>query len=622
MSAGDEGPRDGWLLGLELPPKMTVSQWADAKRIIARGTGPEPGRWRTDRLPLTREVMDAVHEGSPECIVLMCSSQAAKTEILINIAGYYVDQDPAPQMFVLPTLELADSFSTKRFTPTVEETPSLANKVGRSASRDSSTTIREKSYPGGDIVFAGANSAASLASRPRRVVLGDEIDKYKAAIGNDGDPIEQAFQRTQNFYNRVRVLASTPTLAGLSAIEYWFKLSDQRHFHVPCPHCGEYNPLFWETEHDGGKHRHVQWDKGRPETARYYPPCCSAEWTQQQLQIAAQHGRWVPHVKEPRRIIGFHWNSLYSPWVSLADLAKEWEKADGRPEKEQTFVNLKLGLPFNPSKGARTTAEDLLARAEDYGPNPDGTYVVPVEVLMITAFVDVQADRFEVQYVGWGVNDEKWVLDYRVVWADPTDPAKWDELDARTFDRTFSHPLGGELQIEAIGIDAGYLQQRVLEFVRTRREAFRPFYAVKAMPGFGRPLWRKSEQKFKLGAELYLSGVDDGKTMTYREVAVVPNKDAGIDRARVHFPRHLALGYFEQLLSERVKVDFKAGRPVPNWHLPSGKRNEALDTFVGCVAIRFSPSCAGVDLQARRAAMSGEASSPDGRELAALFGKA
>ena len=106
----------GWRLGFELPPKRTVSKWADDQRFIARGTGPEPGRWRTDRLPLLREPMDSVHEPDVDVSVFMCSSQAAKTELLINIAAYFVDQDPAPQMFVLPTLELADSFSTKRFT--------------------------------------------------------------------------------------------------------------------------------------------------------------------------------------------------------------------------------------------------------------------------------------------------------------------------------------------------------------------------------------------------------------------------------------------------------------------------------------------------------------------------
>lgn len=614
----------GWRLGFELPPRRTVSQWADEERIIARGTGPEPGRWRTDRLPLLREPMDSVHDANVDVSVWMCSSQAAKTEGLINIAGYYIDQDPAPQMFVLPTLELADSFSTKRFTPTIEETPVLFNKVGRSASRDSSTTIREKSYPGGDIVFSGANSPASLASRPRRVVLMDEIDKYAASIGHDGDPIDQAFQRTQNFWNRVRVLASTPTLHGLSAIESWFQRSDQRHFHVPCHKCGATQPLFWWSGDDDDRKENVRWVKGKPESARYHCIHCDAPWDQRQLALAGRDGTWIPHNPKPTRIRGYHWNSLYSPWVSLLDLAVAWEAAEGIPEREQTFVNLKLGLAYKQTKGAQTTVQALFDRKESYGPDPAsgayaGSFMVPEKVVLVTVFVDVQGDRFEVQYIGWGPNDEKWVLDYRVFYGDPTDPAAWRTLDERLLRLTFAHPLGSEIEIAAIGIDAGNWQQVVMNFVNEQRALFRPFYAVKGVPGFGRPLFNESSEKFKLGAKLHLSGIDDGKTMAFQELARRPDPKTGEGGYRVHFPRHLEMHYFEMLLSERVKVEYKAGRSVPRW-IKVKPRNEALDTFVGCIAVRHSPHCKGIDMQVLLDQLRGQRPKElSGGDLAALF---
>src|SRR5690606_26767596 len=128
-----------WKLGLELPPRLTVSQWADAYRYIARGTGPEPGRWRTDRTPWLREPRDEVTNPAVGVLVLKMSSQVGKTEILINVAGYFIDQDPAPQMFVLPTLQLADSFSRSRFGPTINATPRLLDRIGEHSSRDSST---------------------------------------------------------------------------------------------------------------------------------------------------------------------------------------------------------------------------------------------------------------------------------------------------------------------------------------------------------------------------------------------------------------------------------------------------------------------------------------------------
>jgi len=610
----------GWVLGFEMPPTLSVSQWADAERHVAAGTGPEPGRWRTDRAPFQREPMDAACEVHVEVVVLEWSSQTGKTEVLMNISGYFVAQDPAPQMFVMPDLGLADSFSRSRFQPTVEASPALLERIGAQMTRDGSNTLLEKSYPGGDIVFSGANSPASLASRPRRVVILDEIDKYKSNIGKDGSPIKQAFQRTQNFWNRKKVIASTPTIEGLSEIDEWFKKSDQRYFEVPCPHCGTYQDLCWESDKPDGnggvdKVRRVVWPKGQPEKAEYTCRDCGCPWSEHERHLAVRAGRWRARANFTG-IAGFHMNALYSPWVGLSELAKEWEDAEGKPTEEQAFVNLKLGLCYNPTRGATTTADELAKRCEDYGPTEAG-YTVPKEVLAVTCFVDVQRDRFEVMFVGWGHNDEKWVLLYLVLYRDTSDPQSFEDLDAEVFSLTFAHPLGGVLRPEAIGIDAGYLQTMVMDFVRSRRAAFRNFYAVKGTPGHGKPLWRESDDKFKLGAKLHLSGVDDGKTQLYQELSVRDDPATG-KRVRVRFPgkQHLPDDFFEQLVSERVKIEMKAGKPVPSWHLPSGKRNEVLDTFVGNIAMRSSLS---IDYEARRRNMSGEKRSNGYADLAAAF---
>ena len=234
----------------KLRPKsrLTGSEWADRYRYVAPGTSPEPGPWRTNRVPYLREPMDSLTDSVTEYVVMMCSSQVGKSEFVLNIMGYYADQEPAPQLMLQPTVEAAEAFSKERIDPTFRYSDGLKDKLddgkdGRGSSRKSSTTIRMKHYPGGYIALVGANSPAGLASRPIRVLLADEVDRY--GFTKEGDPLKLAIQRTTNFHNRKIGMVSTPTVSGHSKIQEWWDKSDQRRYHVPCPHCGASQVLKW-----------------------------------------------------------------------------------------------------------------------------------------------------------------------------------------------------------------------------------------------------------------------------------------------------------------------------------------------------------------------------------------
>ncbi len=196
--------------------------------------------------------MDAVSDPLIEEVVVMKSAQVGWTEIINNIAGYFIDQDPAPIMVMQPTLEMAEGWSTDRLAPMVRDSPRLAAKIADAKSRDSGNKLLQKRFPGGQLVIVGANSPASLASRPMRVILADEVDRYPASAGVEGDPLTLAYKRTNNFWNRRKLAGSTPTIAGSSRIEAKFDESDKRFFFVPCPHCDEHQVLKWEQ---------VRWEK-------------------------------------------------------------------------------------------------------------------------------------------------------------------------------------------------------------------------------------------------------------------------------------------------------------------------------------------------------------------------
>ena len=201
------------------PPRITLSEWADTERRLSPESSPEPGRWVTARAEYQRGIMDAISDTGTTTVVVMTSSQVGKSEILLNLIGFHVDRDPAPMLMVQPSLDMAESFSKERLAPMIRDTPALSTKIAPVRARDSGNTILHKLFPGGHLSLVGANAPAGLSSRPVRVVVADEVDRYEHSAGTEGDPVTLATKRTTNFWNRKIVLASTPSTKGTSRIE-------------------------------------------------------------------------------------------------------------------------------------------------------------------------------------------------------------------------------------------------------------------------------------------------------------------------------------------------------------------------------------------------------------------
>ena len=224
---------------LRPPPELSISDWADANRRLSSEASAEPGQWRTSRAEYQRGIMDAISDGSVESVVIMSECPGrARLRAAGQRVGYYIDQDPAPIMLVMPTERDAEAWSKDRFSPMARDTPCLAGKISDPKSRDGSNKILHKRFPGGHLTIVGANAPSGLASRPIRILLCDEVDRYPFSAGAEGDPVNLAKKRTVTFWNRKIVLVSTPTIRGASRIETAYAESDQRQYWVPCPSCG------------------------------------------------------------------------------------------------------------------------------------------------------------------------------------------------------------------------------------------------------------------------------------------------------------------------------------------------------------------------------------------------
>ncbi len=545
------------------PPKLKLSEWAETFRFLSSESSSEPGKFNAKRAPYQLGIMDAISDFNTEQVVLMMASQTGKTEIINNAVGFYIHQDPSPILLVQPTLDMAESWSKDRLTPMVRDTPSLNNLIRINLKRDGTNTLLHKVFPGGHITIAGSNSPASLASRPIRILFLDEIDRYPPSAGREGDPVNLAVKRTTNFHNRKIIKASTPTLKGSSRIEVDYENSDKRKYYCPCPQCGEFQVLQWSQ---------VKWDE-EPEQAYYV--CvhngCIINDTDKQFMLL--NGEWRASTVF-KGIAGFHLSALYSPWVSFASLATKFVEAKKLKETLKVFVNTELAETFDDDmEGEGIDEESIIERVEDYKAAPDG-------VLVITAGVDIQDDRIELEIVGWGEDEESWSLEYNTIYGSPASKAVWQELDDH-LEKAIPHQTLGELKIKCACIDSGgHHTEEVYLYCKNKYSRGKKVYPVKGISQPGRPIIGKVSRNNVHKVRMFPVGTDTAKDTIFSRLKIT---DAGAGYC--HFPAHYEDEYFLQLTSEKVVTRYNKGRTTKQYVKKSAsRRNEALDCRVYATA--------------------------------------
>jgi len=505
--------------------------------------------------------MDASCDPAVRETVFMKSAQVGWTEALNNVIGFHVDQDPAPILLLQPTLEMAEAWSKDRLAPMIRDTPCLNGRIADPKARDSGNTLLHKRFTGGHLTIVGANSPAGLASRPVRVLLCDEVDRFPVSAGTEGDPIDLARRRTATFRNRKVLMGSTPTVKGASRIEAAFEQSDQRFYFVPCPHCEEFQRLVWAQ---------VKWEEGQPETAAYVCQHCGAVLTDADKPEMLRRGEWRPS-KPFNGVAGFHISELYSPWTSWPEMATAFIRAKKFPETLQTWINTALGETWE-EKGETVEPEGLLARKEGYGPDE-----LPPGVLLLTVGGDVQDDRIECQLLGWGTNEECWILEQKIFLGNPGNARFWNEEIDPYLKQRYRTEDGRSLAIEAAAFDSGgHCTQAVYDYCVARRR-FR-IWAIKGQAGPGRLAWPKRASRVASSrVPLHIIGVDTIKSTLYGRLEKVPKPGAGY----IHLPESFDAEACKQLTSEtRVRVYVK-GRAVIVWKpRVANIRQEAQDCWI------------------------------------------
>nr|DAM30124.1 MAG TPA: terminase large subunit [Caudoviricetes sp.] len=527
---------------LQPPENLTVSEWAEKYRMLDSKTSAMPGPWRNEKTPYLREIMDEFINYDTEEIIFCKPSQVGGTEAMQNMLGYVIQQDPSPTLIVYPTDTLAESISKNRLEPMIR-----ASKPLRKLYNENESSKLELQFDGMYLSLNGANSPSALASKAIKYLFLDEVDKYPGASKKEADPIRLARERTKTFTNQRKIyMTSTPTLQTGHIWQALQGADIEKHYFVPCPHCGEYIEL---------KFSNLRFPSGddldnseRADMAVYVCQECGCKITDQDRDNMIRYGEWreVRRNTKASKKVAFWINTLYSPFVRFSEIVKEFLDSKDNPDLLQNFVNSWLAEPWEDTK-LKTDADMVMERQTDLP-----QLVVPSWARYLTAGVDVQETCLYWTIRAWG----PYITSQNIAHGQAL---SFQDIES-TMDTPYLTESGEQVIVSLCLIDSGYDADSTYDFCATNSEWAMPVKGASnpMMSHFKTSKINKVDSK-AYGMNLVLVDGDKYKDM----IASRMRKDNGKGAWMVY--EGCDREYAEQVTSEH-KVNEKSGsRVVQRW---------------------------------------------------------
>jgi phage terminase large subunit GpA-like protein len=547
-----------------------------------------------NRAPFLKEPLSLLSPDSPfQDVAMMTPAQIGKSTLAELVTMYYITQVPSEILYVSSNETAAVKWMERRIVPRAEAAGvQFRTEVESRTSRKTGDTSYSKLFPGGNIDIASALSPAQLASETKRVTLGDECDRWRVTLGDEGSVIDMIKARTQAWGSQAkRLWISTPTIEDVSLIWQMVQTGDMREYFVACPHCGKMQTLDFLT----GKGYGLTWERkdGHIYRKSIELICegCGKGIRESSKNTLLNSGEWrASCLPSTDFIASFMLNGLYSPLLSWYDMAIAYEESLTGPVKKQAFENLKMGRPYRET-GTRPKVEKII---ENRGTYKSGT--VPDGVLYLTMGIDVQRGsennennnaRIEAQIIGVGAGYRTWVIDYIVFDGDITDPygGAWEKLNQFGLDTelTFYRSDGFGFPVSVVFIDSG--DGSASDIVYRFCSRWQNTYPIKGRAEITRRkkdapdeviqgnMQRYRASKLDEDTLIYLVNTNFFKARIYHGLKI-ERQEGDIQRPGfIDFPKELDEKYFNGLTAEERKRD-------GSFHNPGGRRNEPLDTMV------------------------------------------
>jgi phage terminase large subunit GpA-like protein len=587
---------------LEKPEPLRLSEWADQHFYLSAESSYVEGRWET--LPYQRSIMDCISNDDIREISLIKSARVGYTKLVLAAIGYFAEHKHRNQAVWQPVDDDADEFVKTELDPMLRDV-AVVQLVFPSYNRKSrDNTLRQKMFLGSALHVRGGRAAKNYRRISVDVVYLDELDGFDSDVEREGDPVTLASKRVEGSTFPKVILGSTPKIKGESLIDARVENAEIfLRFYIPCPHCGHRQHLRW-----GGKDEDFgfKWADNKPETAAYLCEACSALFTQDEYLGIWHHGRYQSddgiyidpeglfrdsqdNLLDTPLSVAFHVWTAYSPMASWTQIVREFLAARKDRGKLKTFVNTTLGESWEEDESEKIEHTALFYRREHYkAPVPEG-------VVVLTAGVDTQDDRFEIQIDGWGPGEERWTVDYIRLFGDPSRQGIWDKL-LEALKRSYLREDNTIMNIRLACQDhGGHYADEVNKF--SKRAWTRFLIPIKGSSVYGRPVATFPRKRNDKGVYLTAVGTDTAKDLLYQRL-LIQQPGPGY----WHWPVLDAFDeeYFKQLTNEQRELKWVKGKRMFIWD-SKGKRQEPWDCSVySLAAVRILQQHFGLRLETHR----------------------
>lgn len=553
------------------PQKLTASEWAEEHHV-------ENGS-KIRLIPYQKQILNCFSDPEITEVVFAKSARVGATTIAAAGMNYIISEQGGAIGITLPTEQDGRDFSGDVLSTSLNSCIPVRDKLKLATKNNDLLKV----WPGGSLRYMFAASPRTMRRHNLTHLVADEVAAYNDAMktNTEGDPLALSMRRLQNASPGFAFICSSPVELETDLISYRFLQTDQRHYHVPCPHCGGFQHLIFDNlrvdEYAMKTLSPGDWPPQRVEASEVTYQCneCGEQIREENKKNMLELGEWVAHAPElagnGRR--GYFVSTILSPFprATWPKLVMEYLEAKKSPDTLKTFVNTVEGLPWSlaldnldPATVKQRTRECSLD-------------MVPADILQLTMGIDFQGDRAEAVILGFQSPEAGGgivILDRIVIMGDPSvcpstpGDTLWSKLDD-LIAKDYQHELGGRIGLSIAAADSGNWADQIYRWTGTRNN-LHPIKGRDSEPS----MWRKSKSKGKAGAAgLQIIGTNAAKTYVFQRLTIPTTEPGALTLAK-----HLATDeVVEQLLSERRVFKKKSGRLIPTFELLPGVRNEILD---------------------------------------------